>query len=174
MCVFWLLRELEASTALRSNVRLNHRDKTATFRLSASKCDPRALGVERTWGCVCADADDGGAPACPYHAAVRQHAILEDRFGKIKEDDRIPMFPTETGDMMTGEDVVKLIEYIATLLGDVLTLKGGVRRYGKHSWRATGAVYFAALGLNMHKIGMLARWASPIILHYARVAPLKL
>ena len=83
------------------------------------------------------------------------------------------MFLTETGDMMTGDDVVKLIEYIATQLGKVLVLKGGVRRYGKHSWRATGAVYFAALGLNMHKIGMLARWASPILLHYARVAPLK-
>ena len=83
------------------------------------------------------------------------------------------MFPTESGDMMTGDDVVKLIAYIATVLGEALVLKGGVRRYGKHSWRATGAAFFAALGLNMHKIGMLARWASPIILHYARVAPLK-
>ena len=77
------------------------------------------------------------------------------------------MFPTEAADMMTGDDVVKLIGYIATLLGEALVLKGGVRRYGKHPWRATGAVFFAAVGLNMHKIGTLARWASPIILHFA-------
>ena len=30
-----------------------------------------------------------------------------------------------------------------------------------------------ALGLNMHKVGTLARRASPTIVHYARVAPLK-
>ena len=96
------------------------------------KCDPHALGVERTWGCGRDDgADEGEAPACPYHAATRQHALLEERFGEIKEGDAIPMFPTETGDMMTGEDVAKVIEYTALLLGEVLQLKGGVRRYGK-------------------------------------------
>ena len=47
---FWLLRELEGSTALRRNLRVNHEARTVTMRLTASKQDPPALGVERTWG----------------------------------------------------------------------------------------------------------------------------
>ena len=45
---FFLLRELEASTARRVNVRCNPQAQTVTMRLPASKRDPYALGVERT------------------------------------------------------------------------------------------------------------------------------
>ena len=45
--------------------------------------------------------------------------------------------------------------------------------YGKHSRRAAGAVYLTKIGLHIYKIQLLARWASPLITHYARLAPLK-
>ena len=44
---------------------------------------------------------------------------------------------------------------------------------GKHSFQSTGAVYLSSLGIELLKIQMLARWASPIITHYTRLAPLR-
>ena len=52
-------------------------------------------------------------------------------------------------------------------------LSDGVNIFGKHSWRATGAVYLSALGIELAKISLLARWASALIVHYARIAPLR-
>ena len=63
-----------------------------------------------------------------------------------------------------------LVEEIATRLGEPLTTSSGQRRYGKHSWRATGARYLASLQLEVYKIQLLARWLSPIVLHYVRLA----
>ena len=75
--------------------------------------------------------------------------------------------------MADGEHIIALIEFIAALQGQRLTLSDGVRRYGKHSLSSTGAVFLSAMGIHMHKLGLLARWASAIITHYTRVAPLK-
>ena len=79
VATFFLLRELEASTARRHNVRLNTEELSVTIRLSASKTDPMALGVERTWGCVCVGGSD--PKLCPYHMAARQHLLLQHHFG---------------------------------------------------------------------------------------------
>ena len=68
--------------------------------------------------------------------------------------------------------MVDLVDAIAELLGQPLCTKSGVRRYGKHSWRATGAVYLTSLRMELYRIQLLARWSSPVIMHYARLAPL--
>ena len=49
----------------------------------------------------------------------------------------------------------------------------GRHRFGRHRWRSTGAVFLSAIGLEIVKIQMLARWRSPIVTHYTRLAPLK-
>ena len=68
---------------------------------------------------------------------------------------------------------MRFIERLAELLGERLVLAAGVRRFGKHAFRAAGAVFLSALGIDMYKLPLLARWASEQITHYARVAPLK-
>ena len=75
--------------------------------------------------------------------------------------------------MLEPEDMIRLVEFIAVATGEKLVLAVGVRRFGKHSWRSTGAVFLSGLGIDIHKLMLLARWASAIIMHYARVAPLK-
>ena len=168
---FFLLRELELATARRTNCRVNHKTKSVTMRLTASKRDPEAIGIERTWGCVC-DANTSEA-ICPYHAASRQLDLLEARFGAIHADDDLALFPTCDGRCVEGDIMVKVVEIIATRQGQVLKTADGVTRFGGHSWRATGAVYLSSLGIHMHKIALLARWASAVITHYTRIAPLK-
>ena len=39
--------------------------------------------------------------------------------------------------------------------------------------RVSGAQMLAAAGVELAKIEMLARWSSPMVLHYARLAPMK-
>ena len=65
-----------------------------------------------------------------------------------------------------------LVDAVAEILGQPLVANDGIRRYGKHSWRATGAVYLTSLRMELHRIQLLARWSSPVIMHYARLAPL--
>ena len=69
--------------------------------------------------------------------------------------------------------MLELIELLATLTGEELKDAKGRSRVGRHTWRASGAVFLTSLGLEVIKIQMLARWASSLITHYARLAPLK-
>ena len=66
----------------------------------------------------------------------------------------------------------ELVELLASLTGEALFHPSGLRRFGRHAWKSTGTVELAALNLELWKIQLLARWASPLILHYARLAPL--
>ena len=53
MSTFWLLRDLEATTAEYKGMSIDYAARRVTLLLSMSKNDPRALGCERIWGCVC-------------------------------------------------------------------------------------------------------------------------
>ena len=66
-----------------------------------------------------------------------------------------------------------LVDYFTGALGAPLLSTAGGRRFGKHSWRATGAVYLSSLQLELFKIQLMARWSSPIIMRYARSASLQ-
>ena len=67
---------------------------------------------------------------------------------------------------------MELIELVSALVGGPLLNKDGVRRFGKHSLRATGAVHLADMGLEVMNIQLLGRWLCGIVLHYCRLAPL--
>ena len=69
--------------------------------------------------------------------------------------------------------MLELIEMLATMLGEELYTKDGRIKYGKHSWRSTGAVFLAGIGVDLLKIQLMARWSSEVITHYSRLAPLK-
>ena len=105
--------------------------------------------------------------------AARQHSLLERLFGLVGLDDEVYFFPQANGDPIAGDTVVKLVEYLAGLQGQPITLPDGPNRYGKRSWRTTGAAYLSAIGIELAKISLLARWASSLVVHYARLAPLR-
>ena len=165
---YFVLRELEGALARRHHLTINHDAKTVTWELPVTKTDPAALGCKRTWGCTCGP----GSAACPYHAACSQVDLLASRFPDRLDDPDLPLFPDDDGREVSAEVMVQVVEWLAQATGEALCTAGGTRRFGKHSWRSTGAVVLAALGLELWKIQLLARWASAQILHYARLAPL--
>ena len=68
--------------------------------------------------------------------------------------------------------MLALTEALAVLTGEALYSKAGQRRFGKHSWRATGAVHLSLVGLATSKIQLLGRWLCAIALRYCRFAPI--
>ena len=165
---YFLLREIEGALARWSDVHLNLVACTVTWRLPVSKTDPAAKGCERTWGCLCGP----HCVACPFHAALAQNDLLSKKFPQHVTDKDIPFFPTAEATTVTAENMVKTVEFLADKTGQPLKTKSGVNRFGKHSWRSTGAVWLTAMRLEMFRIQLLARWSHRVIIYYARLAPL--
>ena len=168
LLTYFLLRELEGAMAMWADITINTAAQTITWLLPVSKTDPMAKGCERTWGCLCGPF----SVACPYHAAVAQDRLLRETFPQHAERRDIPWFPTATGQHVTATVMLALVEWIATAIGEPLKTKAGARRYGKHSWRSTGAVWLTSQRVELFRVQLLARWASSVIVHYARLAPL--
>ena len=66
-----------------------------------------------------------------------------------------------------------LIEQLAKAVGEQTLTAAGQERFGRHSWRSTGAVWLAGMRLDLYRVQLFAIWASAMVLHYARLAPLK-
>ena len=170
MSTFWLLRDLEATTAEFQDMSIDKIAKRVTLLLSMSKNDPRALGCERTWGCIC-DGDDNPA-ACPYHAALDLDEFIRRVFPHDHRQPGFPLFPTEMGEQVTSEMMLTFIEELAFMMGEELFTKAGQRRFGKHSRRSTGAVHLALIGLDTFKVQLIGRWLCAIVMRYSRLAPI--
>ena len=74
---------------------------------------------------------------------------------------------------MDQRHVVTSIEFVARLIGEALTFSGGVRRFGGHSLRVTGARLMAGMGISIVLIQLMARWSSEAVLRYVAEAPLQ-
>ena len=172
LCTYFMVRELEAALARRRHITLNEEEQKVTWTLPVTKTDPEALGCSRDWGCICL-VPDANNKKCPFHAAKYHMQILRDSFGDITEDDDLPLFPQEDGQEVSAEAFIRLIEELAARTGESIKTPDGRNRFGKHSWRSTGAVYLSTVGIEVFKIQLLARWSSPIVTHYTRLAPLK-
>ena len=169
MFTFFMVRELEGALAARRDIHINTVTSTVTWHLPVSKTDPAALGCERTWGCTCT-LPDKPHRSCAYHAALRQLALLDKKFGNNPD---MPLFPTVDGKVVDPQRMVELVDAIAELCGETVLDEHGNRRFGKHSWRTSGAVFLTSLGLDTYKVQLLARWASPLVVHYCKLAPLR-
>ena len=170
MATFWLLRDLEATNAEFRDMSFDVAAKRVTLMLSMSKNDPRALGCERIWGCVCEG--EGNPAGCPYHAALDIKKFIETAFPHDSLAPGFPLFPTPTGEAVTSENMLAFIEELAQMMDEDLYTKAGQRRFGKHSWRATGAVHLSTIGLDTFKIQLIGRWLCAIVLRYCRLAPI--
>ena len=69
--------------------------------------------------------------------------------------------------------VIDSIRRLAGLAGEALFDDQGGHRFGGHSLRVAGAQMLAAAGIELSKVELLARWKSPMVLHYARMAPMQ-
>ena len=145
----------------------DHDAQVLTWQLPASKSDHMALGVKRSWPCLC----DLPGLACPYHLAVQHLSWL--RASPHFVDEETPLFPRCDGRMATKEATVRTFEVIGERLGQPTTSSAGLRLFGGHSPRVTGAQLFAALGVEINKIRILARRSGEAILRYVAEAPLK-
>ena len=101
---WWMLREIEFSTAELRSVTLNPVLRTVAPTLPASKCDSSALGVTITHGCCCQQDENGRTPSplCPYHLMKRHFIAYRRKWprrfqanGKPRRG--VPLFPDPQG-----------------------------------------------------------------------------
>jgi hypothetical protein len=164
-CLF-LLREVEVSNSMRSSWKLSAEDQVLTWHLPASKSDHLALGANRSWGCLC----DVPGFACPYHLAHEHLAWLMASGLALGSDG--PLFPTIDGCVASKVAVVATFEAVGILLGQPLISDTGIRLFGGHSPRVTGAQVLTASGIEVSKVRILARHSGDAILRYVADAPL--
>ena len=162
----FLLREVELSNALVKGINVNLVLETVTWHLPVSKPDPTALGAKVSWGCTCGSGDR----ICAYHAIREQLEFIRGKFREPHDD--LPLFPSLDGRFVDEAAMTETVRYFATQLGEELTNPDGSQRFTGHAFRVSGARTLSALGIELYKIEILARWRSPMVLHYAQQAPL--
>ena len=67
---------------------------------------------------------------------------------------------------------VDIIEEIARMKGEPIFGEDGLRSFGGHPWRVSGARHLARTGVHLLAIMALARWASATVLQYIGDAPI--
>ena len=65
------------------------------------------------------------------------------------------------------------IEHIAVVLGESLVDSQGVRRFGGHTLRVTGARTLASMGIDLMLVQLMPRWSSNVVWRYVAEAPLE-
>ena len=165
---FFIMREIEIAFALTAHVTIGHSPPKVTILLPVSKKDPRAVGCERSWACLCID--DDRRRDCRFHAAVAQLELLRDVFGELPAD--LPLFPTKAGTHADKSVITTCLEKTVEAYGGAVAGPTGKRLLGGHSFRVSGAQRLASIGVEVVKIAILARWSSNVVLRYVREAPL--
>ena len=163
LCSWWLLREIEASHAVRSHITVDNRNKLISWRLPSSKTDFRALGATRNHSCSC---EFSPPEQCPYHRMVEH--LLE-----IGVDDQDPIFPSIEGTPATKQGWADTFELLGDRLGLPTKYPNGARCFTGHTARASGAVHLAASNIEPWRIQLFGRWGSQVFIQYIKDAPLK-
>ncbi|CAK0840196.1 unnamed protein product, partial [Prorocentrum cordatum] len=81
-------------------------------------------------------------------------------------------FPTIAGKTVQKEEVVITYETMYSMAGLPILDEDGDGLMGGHSARLGGAGMLASVGLHVYQIELIARWHSPMLLYYAKEAPL--
>ena len=98
--------------------------------------------------------------------------LHQDCFPELRERPGFPSIPGCFGHEVSAFLMICLIEELAQRLGEQLLNKAGKSRYGKHTWRATGAAHLGGCGLDVNKIALMGRWFCAVVLHYTRMVPI--
>lgn len=109
-----------------------------------------AWGVSRMWGCACGLEDF----ASPFHLAVEHMAwVLSCRW--YTTDSPTPLFPTVEGLHAQKTTLVDTFEALGAILCQPTNTVGGLRIFGVHTPRVTGAQAFASIGIEINKIRIM-------------------
>ena len=108
---------------------------------------------------------------CPYHMAIR-HVVWLATSGFANDADA-PLFPSAAGKVPSKASVVLTFEALGVKCGQPILTETGVRAFGGHTARVTGAQTFAALGLEINKVRLMARHSGETIMRYVADAPLR-
>ena len=156
---FWLLREIELSTAKLGAVTFQDGPGCglAYWDLPVSKSDVEALGKVRVLECACPSL------ACPVKV-LRKLTYEATRLAQGR-DLEAPLCPTASGDFPTKAGVVKSYREMGDRYG-----RRGERLTG-HATRVHGAVRMAEAGFEIWRIQIFGRWGSAAVLKYVRDAP---
>ena len=131
---WWLLREREASHALRKHIEVDLISMKVSWRLPSSKTDWKALGAVRSHRCACEHMD---ARLCPFHCMVKH-------LQQIGQAEDSPIFPTSDGSPASKTGWADTFQWLASQLGLDIRYQNGARKFTGHSARATGAVHLAS------------------------------
>ena len=105
---WWFTRGIELSAAKRRDVRLDKDKQEVSWNLPASKRDPKALGEERTHGCLCGELKED--VLCPFHKMEEWLDNLNSLYpykGGDAEVDDLPLFPDRAGAHMSKEATIR-------------------------------------------------------------------
>ena len=109
--------------------------------------------------------------ACPYHLAVEHLDWLKAQ--PFYSDSRpTSLFPTSSGTAASSAKVVETFEELGIMTGMPLFNAEGMRLFGGHTPRVTGARLYAACGIEVNKVRILARRSGDMIPRYVAEAPL--
>lgn len=149
-CLF--LREVEAGMANLSAWTFDTDSLELSCLMPSSKCYHMALGVTQSWACLC----DLHGFACPYHLADEHRDWLR---GLPEYDigSDMPLFSNLAGPHPEKASVVATFECLGTCIGQPLVSEAGQLLFGGHNPRVTGAQTWAAIGIEITKIRILAR-----------------
>ncbi len=163
---WWVTREIELSNTLIEDIDVTVEGE-ATWNLSASKTDPRALGASRTHKCACSMSlsaamrlDRHNCPSC----LLRDQVSYATR--QAGGTSAAPLFPTLTGACPSKRGMVLTIAAIAAELGLASTTLSGAPAWGGHAMRVGGIQYLATCGIDVWRIQALARHSSNAVLIY--------
>jgi hypothetical protein len=92
--------------------------------------------------------------------------------GLVKAGDDSPLFPAADGGVASKAAVVSTFEALGLAIGQPTHSATGIRLFGGHTPRVTGAQALAAAGVEVNKIRILARHSGDTILRYVADAPL--
>ena len=160
---WWLLREIEASNAIRAHISVLEEEKKVDWRLPCSKTDWKALGATRSHSCSC---ELAASALCPYHNMVAHLAVLD-------VSPSTPLFPGADGMPATKAGWADTFEELGRRLKLPTTYPNGARCFTGHTARASGAVHLAASQVELWRIQLFGRWGSQVFLQYIKDAPLK-
>ena len=167
LATIFILREIEASTAVLSSWTLDDEALELAWKLPATKTDHLALGVTRSLPCLCGIT----SLCCPYHLAVDHVKWLTGSVHFVGPT--TPLFPTVDGRVSEKACVVETFEALGVLAGQPLHDDTGMRLFGGHTARITGAQTWTAHGVEVNKTRILARHSGDTILRYVAEAPLR-
>jgi hypothetical protein len=161
---WWACREIELANAVVPDVTVLANNEVS-WELPSSKTDQAVLGASRARKCSCGFVP--GAPSivpqdmCPWCVLLTQVTWATKVFkARLMVNQQVPLFPTESGNFITRENMVKHIELGAVSLGKPTHSRTGAYLWGGHACRRGIVHHLATSGVEVSKIQSLLRHSS--------------